>query len=85
MRYKSHKVLKGETLSGIARQYGTTVKAIQEANPNTIKDPNIIAVGWVLKIPVPADYAAIGKQLETALEDVRNLPSVKALREMLEG
>lgn len=44
-----HIVAKGETLSKIAKKYGTTVKAIQALNP-IISNPNLIRVGWRLKI-----------------------------------
>lgn len=42
-------VVKGDTLSKIAKMYGTTVKAIQVLNP-IITNPNVIRVGWRLKI-----------------------------------
>lgn len=101
MAYKSYTVKKGDCLSTIAAKFKTTVNEIKRANPDKIKNINVIQVGWVLKIPVtntskpatPAapvakpskDYAAIGKQYEIALGDVRNLPSVKKLLSMLEG
>lgn len=47
-RFVSHRVQRGQTLSGIARRYGTNVRAIRSANnlaSNTIKP------GQVLKIP----------------------------------
>jgi len=44
----THIVKNGETLSGIARKYGTTYTKI--AKDNNIKNPNIIRVGQVLKI-----------------------------------
>ena len=46
---KTHDVLLGETLHRIARNYGVTVKAIQEANG--ITDPSKLQAGKVLKIP----------------------------------
>lgn len=45
-----HVVQRGESLYGIARQYGVTVYAIAQAN--NISNPNLIYVGQVLKIPV---------------------------------
>jgi membrane-bound lytic murein transglycosylase D len=45
----THVVRSGETLSGIARQYGTTVDAITRVN--SIKKPNAIAAGRKLIIP----------------------------------
>lgn len=44
----TYKVKKGDTLSGIAKKYGTTYQAI--AKENGIKDPNKIKVGQKLKI-----------------------------------
>ena len=91
MAYQSYTVKKGDTLSAIAAKHKTTVDAIKKANPDKIKNVNVIQVGWVLKIPVPntskpaKDYNAIGKQYETALNDVQKLPSVKKLLSMLEG
>ena len=88
MEYKSYTVAKNDTLSKIAREFGTTVSAIQKANASLIKDVNVISKGWVLKIPVPKpskDYAAIGEQFELAIADIRNLPSVKKLSKMMGG
>jgi LysM repeat protein len=45
-----HYVLWGQTLSGIAWYYGTTVQAIQAANPS-ITNPNLIYAGSTLCIP----------------------------------
>jgi len=45
-----HTVRWGETLSGIAVRYGTTVQAIMQANPQ-IWNPNLIFAGQVLFIP----------------------------------
>jgi len=44
-----HTVQNGETLSSIARRYGTTWQAI--ANANNLSNPNNIYVGQKLKIP----------------------------------
>lgn len=46
-----HVVRAGETLSGIAAQYGVTVAALQKANK--ITDPSVILVGQRLVIPSP--------------------------------
>lgn len=83
-----HKVQRGETLSGIAKKYGTTVTAIQRANPSLIKNVNIIQVGWSLTIPTPVstsqkNYEKIGKQVEKVLQDINNLDSFKSLLAML--
>jgi len=45
-----HPVLWGQTLSGIAWYYGTTVQAIMAANPS-ITNPNLIYAGSTLCIP----------------------------------
>jgi LysM repeat protein len=44
-----HVVRSGETVSTIARQYGTTVEAIVQANG--LADPNSIRVGQILFVP----------------------------------
>ena len=46
---KTHVVKSGETLSGIASKYGTSVEAIQKVN--RIKRPDRVAVGRKLLIP----------------------------------
>lgn len=57
---KNHKVRSGETLSSIARKYGTTVKAIQQANG--MKGTSIRA-GQSIKIP--AKKATVSKKKST--------------------
>jgi lipoprotein-anchoring transpeptidase ErfK/SrfK len=46
---RSHKVRRGETLSSIARRYGTSVNAIVKAN--RIRNRNLIYTGQKLRIP----------------------------------
>lgn len=46
---KTHTVRDGETLSTIAKQYGVTLEALKEANPNI--NPEIIVVGQRINIP----------------------------------
>ena len=46
--YKTYKVVWGDTLSGIAKRYGTTVSYL--AKLNNIRNVNLIYVGQVLKI-----------------------------------
>jgi len=48
---KSYKVKKGDTLSEIARDNGTTLKKLKAANPQ-IKDLNKIKPGQAIKIPM---------------------------------
>ncbi len=43
-------IQKGQTLSGIAKQQGTTIDALLKANP-TIKNPNLIYAGSSLNLP----------------------------------
>lgn len=49
----TYTVKAGDTLSAIAKKYGTTVDALLKANPS-IKDPNLIKVGQVINIPATA-------------------------------
>lgn len=80
-------VKKGDTLSKIAERYNTTVSAIQNTNKQLIKNVNDIRVGWKLNIPETTtnkkDYSTIGKQLETCLNDIKNLASYKKLIDLL--
>ena len=48
-----HKVVRGDTLSKIAKKYGTTAKKIYEANKSKYPTMtmNLIVVGWELTIP----------------------------------
>lgn len=51
MAVSHHVVASGETLSQLARDYGTTVDAVKAANQLT---SDSLDVGWVLHIPEPA-------------------------------
>ncbi|MCF8143952.1 MAG: LysM peptidoglycan-binding domain-containing protein [Deltaproteobacteria bacterium] len=53
--YVTHKVRKGETLSTIARRYGTSVRAVMTRNH--LKSSGYIKAGWNLKIPTRGGYA----------------------------
>lgn len=46
---RTHTVVDGDTLSGIAEQYGVTQAALQAANPGVTLDP--LGLGTVLVIP----------------------------------
>jgi nucleoid-associated protein YgaU len=49
-----HVVAKGDTLSKIAARYygdATLYPKIVEANRNLIKNPDLIQIGWKLRIP----------------------------------
>ena len=48
--YQLHQVVKGDTVSAIARTYGSTVQKIAVAS--RLKDPNKIQVGQVLRVPL---------------------------------
>ncbi len=48
-KLRSYKVVSGDTLSGIAQQYSTTVKRLQDANKMTRK--SVLRVGKTLIIP----------------------------------
>ena len=43
-------VRSGDTLSSIARKYGTTASAIQKLNPSLIRNVNRIRVGWKIRV-----------------------------------
>ena len=43
-------VRSGDTLSAIARKYGTTVSAIQKLNSKLIRNVNLIRTGWKIRV-----------------------------------
>ncbi len=57
--YATHRVKRGETLSGIARKYRTSVSAIMARNH--LRSRSYIKTGWKLKIPTRVRYAYAGK------------------------
>ena len=73
-------VKKGDTLSKIAKAYGTTVSKL--AKINAIPDVNKIRVGQLLTLPEDSNEE-IGKQFKKCMEDVENLESYKKLVSML--
>lgn len=79
---KNHKVVKGETLSGIAKKYGVTVDGIKSANG--LKDNNI-KLGQVLKIPVKGNNVVTPKaeepQTPVKEEEVIPVPKEKVKQE----
>jgi LysM repeat protein len=46
-------IKQGDTLSKIAKEFGLTVDQLLDANKDTIEDPDLIAVGDEIIIPVP--------------------------------
>ncbi|MGH2631948.1 MAG: LysM peptidoglycan-binding domain-containing protein, partial [Tepidiformaceae bacterium] len=74
---QTHTVLPGETLSGIADQYGFSVADL--ANLNNLADPNLIFAGQQLEIgaevpqayspPSSADYTVAGGDTVTSIAD----------------
>ncbi len=52
----THKVYRGQTLSYIARKYGTSVSAIAAAN--NLRSRNRISIGQVLRIPQTRNYSS---------------------------
>jgi LysM repeat protein len=52
-----HLIRRGETLSGIAQRYGTTVDALLQAN-RQIRNPNLIYAGQTLTIPTTRNTSA---------------------------
>lgn len=69
----------GDTLSGIAKKYGTSVSAL--VSLNSIKDPNKISAGQVIRIS--AQSTDFRELVEKVLIDVENLPSFKELARAL--
>ena len=49
-----YKVVSGDTLSGIAKRYGTTWQKLQTLNktkyPSLATNPNYLKIGWVLRV-----------------------------------
>jgi len=57
--YVVHRVRRGESLSTIARRYGTSVRSIMARNG--LRSRHYIKVGWKLKIPTHGTYRHIKK------------------------
>ena len=47
---KFHVVVKGETLSGIAKKHGITLARILQLNPQKVANPNLILVGEKIRV-----------------------------------
>ena len=48
-----HQVVWGDTLSGIAANYGTSVNALMALNE--LSNPNLLAIGQIIKLPPPPE------------------------------
>jgi membrane-bound lytic murein transglycosylase D len=57
--YAVHRVRKGETLSGIADRYRTSVRSIMAMNG--LRNSHYLKVGWKLKIPTKRYYRSAGR------------------------
>lgn len=55
----THQVSRGDTLAGLARRYGTTIRALQEANG--LAGGTTIRVGQRLQVPAPAGRQSPGR------------------------
>ena len=55
--FGSYKVKDGDTLSHIASRYGTTVRAITQAN--NVADPDTVRIGTILTIPSTTGAAGV--------------------------
>lgn len=62
-------VKKGDTLSAIAKRYGTTVEALLKANPQ-IKNANLIKVGEVINIPGKAEEEPVTTPFDSSSIDL---------------
>lgn len=76
----TYTVKQGDTLSKIAREFGTTVEAL--ASTNGIRDKNLIKAGQVLDIP--GGYPGIEKALRDCLDAIQALPEFDKLVKLLE-
>ncbi|PZM64871.1 hypothetical protein DOE73_14970 [Paenibacillus dendritiformis] len=64
---QQYTVKKGDTLSALARKYGTTVDAIAKAN--NISNVNLIFVGQKLTIPAASSSAKKATASSAAVDD----------------
>lgn len=55
--WRRHRVKRGETLSVIARKYGTTISALKRLNG--IRNSHRIREGWQLIVPLHGDHARV--------------------------
>jgi LysM repeat protein len=70
------RVAPGETLLGIAHQYGTTIAALEAAN--NLPDPNSIVAGSVLQVPGPSGMGADAPKNTVVVERGQTISSIAA-------
>lgn len=75
----TYTVKAGDTLTKIAKRYGTSVSAL--VSLNAIKDPNKIKTGQ--RIQIPTKETDFQQLVENVLKDVENLPSFQQLMNRL--
>lgn len=83
MKKQTYVVERGDTLTAIAKKFGTTVAQI--AADNNIKNVNLIHVGRVLTIITKEPDDELREVIKTVLSDVENLESFKKLVTLLDG
>jgi len=76
--WTEHKVKRGETLSHIAGQYGTTVEALRDTN--SLKRSSMLRIGQVVIVPVPGgSYAEAASSKPTYMNPRENAVDRAAL------
>jgi membrane-bound lytic murein transglycosylase D len=78
LRFLEHTVRRGETLSGIASRYGSTVSVLQEANG--IRRANQISVGQRIRIPSAGMRATAVTRVASASTTNRSSSDVTTYR-----
>lgn len=70
----TYKIQKGDTLSGIAKKYGTDVNTLMKLNPN-IKNANLIQAGAGLNLPsqAPAQNKPAGTITADQMQQAKNI------------
>lgn len=49
--YFMYTVVDGDTLYGIAKRFGTNINKLMRLNSDKITNPDVIKVGWQLRVP----------------------------------
>jgi LysM repeat protein/uncharacterized membrane protein YphA (DoxX/SURF4 family) len=66
----TYTVKRGDNLTKIAKQFGTTWQELAKMNPD-IKDPNLIYAGQKLDVPVKSPFEQMGDSIKKLWEDIR--------------